>query len=656
VSSGIIQSVSGSVSVEITVKVAGGKSGRFPPGTVARAVLGALDGACDGRVVAAEVNGKVIDLAHPLDQDCEIRAISVDSPEGLDVLRHSTAHLMAQAVKRLFPAAQITIGPTIESGFYYDIKYDRPFTPEDLERIEVVMREIVAADFEVRRREMSREDAAAFFRTLGEDYKVEIIEGLPDQRVSLYEQGEFVDLCRGPHVPSTGRIGAFKLTGIAGAYWRGDARNEMLQRIYGTAFPTEQALAEHLARLEEAKRRDHRRLGKDLDLYSTTEHVGPGLVLWHPKGARVRHLIESYWRERHYAGGYELVYSPHIGRATLWETSGHLDFYRDGMFPAVEVEGQPYYVKPMNCPFHIEIYRSRLRSYRDLPLRFAELGTVYRYERSGVLHGLMRVRGFTQDDAHIFCRADQVDEEISRALKFSLGMLRAFGFDDVAVYLSTRPKEKYVGALEQWALAETALRRALEASGRPFRVDEGGGAFYGPKIDVAIRDAFGREWQCGTIQFDFNMPERFALAYRGDDGAEHRPYMVHRALLGAIERFVGVLLEHYGGAFPLWLAPVQARVIPVGERFAAYGDSVCAAIVRAGFRAERDPSNEKLGHKIRLAQLEKIPYMLVVGEREEHEQTVAVRERSGQSLPAMTIESFIARLAEEARPGEGGGE
>jgi threonyl-tRNA synthetase len=642
--------------VNIAVSIAPGKSVRLPAGTPVRDALAALDGDVPGDIVAAEVDGKLVDLGRALDRDCEVRPVSVHSERGLDVVRHSTAHLMAQAVKRLFPAAQITIGPTIESGFYYDIKYDRPFTPEDLERIEAEMRTIVAADLDVRRRELPRSEAAALFRAAGEHYKVEIIEGLPDDRVSLYEQGEFIDLCRGPHVPSTGRIPAFKLTSVAGAYWRGDARNEMLQRIYGTAFASEAALAEHLTRLEEAKRRDHRRLGKELDLFSSTESVGPGLVLWHPKGARVRHVIESYWRERHYAGGYELVYSPHVGRATLWETSGHLGFYRDSMFPAVEVEGQPYYLKPMNCPFHIEIYRSQLRSYRDLPLRFAELGTVYRYERSGVLHGLMRVRGFTQDDAHIFCRTDQVEEEILRALRFSLDMLRAFGFEDVAVYLSTRPAEKYVGALAQWELAEGALRRALDASGCAFRVDEGAGAFYGPKFDVGIRDAFGREWQCGTIQFDFNMPERFGLSYRGDDGREHQPYMVHRALLGAIERFVGVLLEHYGGAFPLWLAPVQVRVIPVGERFGGYADEVCGTIVRAGFRAERDPSNEKLGHKIRLAQLDKIPYMLIVGEREQQERTVAVRERSGKSIPSTTVADFVARLADEAQPGAGGGE
>jgi threonyl-tRNA synthetase len=561
---------------------------------------------------------------------------------------------MAQAVKRLYPSAQVTIGPTVEGGFYYDIKHERPFGPEDLEKIEGVMRELVSAGLEIQRREMPRAEAVDLFRGLDEHYKVRIIEDLPDEHVSLYEQGEFVDLCRGPHVPSTARISAFKLTGVAGAYWRGDARNEMLQRIYGTAFPTEDELAKHLAMLEEAKRRDHRRLGRELDLFSTTESVGPGLVLWHPKGARVRNLIETYWRARHYEEGYELVYSPHVGRANLWETSGHLDFYRDDMFPALEVEGQPYYVKPMNCPFHIEIYRSRLRSYRDLPLRFAELGTVYRYEQSGVLHGLMRVRGFTQDDAHIFCRTDQVEEEIRRAVEFSLGIVRAFGFEEVAIYLSTRPKEKSVGDPEQWELAEGALRNALGASGLSFDVDEGGGAFYGPKIDLLIRDALGREWQCGTIQFDFNMPARFKLTYRGDDGGEHQPYMVHRALLGAIERFVGVLLEHYGGALPVWLAPVQARVIPVGERFAAYADEVCAALVAAGFRAERDPSNEKLGYKIRVAQLEKIPYMLVVGEREQQDARVTVRERTGKSLAPMTVGEFIARLEAEARPGGGG--
>jgi len=639
---------------EITVTFADSAVRRLPRGISAGEALALANGARDDDAIAATVDGRLVDLSWPLTADCHLRSVSISSPEGLDVLRHSAAHLMAQAVKRLFPSAQVTIGPTIEGGFYYDIKYERPFSPGDLERIEAVMREIAAAELEVRRREMSREDAMALFRQLDEEYKVKIIEELPDARVSLYEQGEFIDLCRGPHVSSTGRISAFKLTGVAGAYWRGDARNEMLQRIYGTAFSTQIELQEHLAMIEEAKRRDHRRLGREMDLYSTTESVGPGLVLWHPKGARVRHVIETYWRSRHYAEGYELVCSPHIGRAILWETSGHLDFYQENMYPAVEVEGQPYYVKPMNCPFHIEIYRSRLRSYRELPLRFAELGTVYRYERSGVLHGLMRVRGFTQDDAHIFCRADQVEEEIRRALEFSLDMLRAFGFERVAVYLSTRPKEKSVGDPAQWQLAEAALRQALGKCGLAFEVDEGGGAFYGPKIDLLIRDALRREWQCGTIQFDFNMPARFKLVYRGDDGGEHQPYMVHRALLGAIERFLGVLLEHYGGALPVWLAPVQVRVIPVSERFSAYAQEVATALVGAGFRAERDPSNEKLGHKIRVAQLEKIPYMLVVGEREERDRHVTVRERSGSSLAPMTVGDFIARLGAEAQPGGGG--
>jgi threonyl-tRNA synthetase len=634
----------------------GGKAAvrEMPAGISAGEALERANGHLGTDTIAAAVDGQVVDLSRPLTRDCELRPVSTSSAEGLDVLRHSTAHLMAQAVKRLFPTAQITIGPTIENGFYYDIKFERTFTPEDVERIEGAMRAIVEEKLDVHRREMPREEAVALFRGMGEDYKVEIIDGLPDERVSLYEQGDFIDLCRGPHVPSTARLPVFKLTSVAGAYWRGDARNEMLQRIYGTAFATEAELDEHLAMLEEAKRRDHRRLGRDLDLYSTAEGVGPGLILWHPKGARVRHVIETYWREQHYAGGYELVYSPHIGRSTLWETSGHLDFFQENMYPAVEVEGQPYYVKPMNCPFHIEIYRSRLRSYRELPLRFAELGTVYRYERSGVLHGLTRVRGFTQDDAHIFCRTEQVEEEIQRALQFSVDMLRAFGFEQMAVYLSTRPRQKAVGELAQWELAEGALRRALEACGLAYEVDEGAGAFYGPKIDLAVRDALRHEWQCGTIQFDFNMPSRFGLTYRGDDGAEHQPYMVHRALLGSIERFVGVLLEHHAGAFPVWLAPVQVRLLPVGERFIGYADEVVTRLAAAGFRAERDPSNEKLGHKIRLAQLEKIPYMVVVGEREQRDRTVAVRERSGTSLPPMTVDDLIERLRTDSKPGGGG--
>ena len=500
-------------------------------------------------------------------------------------MRHSAAHVMADAVLKLFPEAKMGIGPPTQDGFYYDFDVSRPFTPEDLERIEGLMREAMSGGFPFECEELSRQQAQDLFAD--QPYKLELIEGLDDSAViSIYRHNGFVDLCQGPHVGNTAEIPAMKLLSVAGAYWRGDEKRPMLQRIYGTAFESEDELAGHLARLEEAERRDHRALGRQLGLYTIHDEIGPGLVVWHPKGGRVRSLIEDYWKDIHYRRGYDVVYSPHIGRSTLWQTSGHLDFYREGMFSAVEVDEQEYYLKPMNCPFHITIYRSALRSYRELPLRFAELGTVYRYERSGVLHGLMRVRGFTQDDAHIFCRPEQVEDEVGGVLELTFELMEAFGFSDYSIALSTRP-EKYVGDLEMWEHATNSLQGALEARGLPFTVDEGGGAFYGPKIDINITDALGRAWQCTTVQFDFNLPERFDLTYQDDQGGRSRPYMVHRAILGSMERFLGVLIEHYGGAFPVWLAPVQAVVIPIADRHADYAQSVLSVPVRPQASAPR---------------------------------------------------------------------
>lgn len=577
-------------------------------------------------------------------------ALSSEREQGLYRLRHSTAHVLAQAVLELFPGAKLAIGPPIEDGFYYDFDLPRPLTPDDLAVIEVRMRRIIAENHPFRYCEVTAAEAREMFA--GQPYKLELLEGLAETAddapavISTYRQDTFEDLCRGPHLQRTGEIppDGFTLSHISGAYWRGDERRPMLQRIYGTAWSSRAELEAHLQRLEEAKRRDHRRLGRELDLFSVSDDVGPGLILWHPKGAMVRVLAEDFSRQAHLQNGYDWVFSPHIGRATLWETSGHLDFYREDMYSPMDIDGEEYFAKPMNCPFHIAIYRSRPRSYRDLPLRFAEYGTVYRYERSGSLHGLTRVRGFTQDDAHIFCRPDQAPEEISRALQFSLYVLRTFGLADFKAYLSTRP-EKFVGEPREWEAATAALRQAIEEEGIVYEIDDGGGAFYGPKIDLKARDALGREWQLSTIQFDFNLPERFGLEFTGEDGRPHRPIMVHRALFGSTERFLGVLIEHFAGAFPVWLAPVQATVIPVSvERHANYAASVTTRLKAAGIRAEFDAGHERMAAKIREAQLQKVPYMLVVGDREQANDTVAVRIRTGEDLGALPIDAFIERI------------
>ncbi len=562
-------------------------------------------------------------------------------------MRHSAAHLMAGAVVDLIPEAKLGIGPAIEDGFYYDFELPNPLSQEDLDRIAERMGEVRATHAEYKYEAISREQALEMFKD--QPYKLELIRDLPeDVQPSVYRHDGFVDLCRGPHVANTEEIGPFKLLSVAGAYWRGSEKNPMLQRIYGTAWRSQDELDAYQHRVEEAERRDHRRVGKELDLFSMHEDAGPGLIYWHPKGALMRVLIENVWREEHLKHGYDIVFTPHIGKSWLWETSGHLDFYRDNMYDAMDVDGQEYFLKPMNCPFHILMYQTKRRSYRELPLRWAELGTVYRFERSGVLHGLLRVRGFTQDDAHIFCRPDQIEGEIERVLDFTLHILGIMGFHEFEVYLSTRP-DKSVGDIADWERAEEALQQALEAKNLPYKVDQGGGAFYGPKIDLKIKDSLGRAWQCTTVQFDFNMPERFDMIYIGEDGQEHRPYMVHRALLGSMERFFGVLIEHYGGAFPLWLSPVQAVIIPISDvKHMDYARDVVARLREAGIRAEVDDRRDRMGAKIRDAQLQKIPYMLIIGDKEKEAGAVAVRLRSGEDLGAVPLDELKARMVEEA--------
>jgi threonyl-tRNA synthetase len=564
--------------------------------------------------------------------------------DRLHRMRHSAAHIMAEAVLEIFPGAKFAIGPPIDTGFYYDFELPRPLTEEDLPVIDQRMRRSIAANHEFVRDEIGKAEARSLFAE--QPFKLELIDGIEDERLSLYKHGPFTDLCEGPHVERTGQVGAFKLTSIAGAYWRGDEHRPMLQRIYGALFETQQELDDHLARVEEMQKRDHRRVGRELDLFSFHEEFGPGLVYWHPKGGRLRTVIEDFWRQEHFRAGYEVVYTPHIGKSTLWSTSGHLDFYAENMYSPMDIDGQDYYVKPMNCPFHIQIFRSQTRSYRDLPIRMAELGTVYRYERSGVLHGLLRVRGFTQDDAHIFCTPEQVGEEIGRALDFMMFFLKAFGFEDYHVYLATRP-EHYIGSREDWDMAEQLLKDQVEQHGLPYEIDEGGAVFYGAKIDVKMVDLLGREWQCTTVQFDFNLPERFDVSYIGEDGREHRPFMVHRALLGSMERFVGVLIEHYGGAFPLWLAPVQALVIPIADRHIEYAHQVVNDMRAEGLRVELDARGERMQSKIRDAQLQKIPYMLIVGDREKEAGAVAVRHRDGSDLGALPLFQVIDRLKDE---------
>ncbi len=597
--------------------------------------------------VCVRWNGELRDLRETVPGDGTFSVIGPGEPEALDTLRHTASHVMAQAIKRLFPDARLGIGPAIAEGFYYDLDLPTPFAEGDLEKIALGMREIIAADLPIVRREMRKDDARALFERRGETYKLELIDDIEGDTFSVFEQGEFADLCRGPHLRSTGalRADALKLLSIAGAYWRGDEKRPMLQRVYGTAWEKAKDLEQYLWRLEEAAKRDHRKLGKELDLFSIHDEGGAGLICWHPKGARLRRTIEEFWYAEHDRHGYDIVTTPHIGKAELWTISGHLGFYRENMYSPMDIDGADYFIKPMNCPYQILIYKTRTHSYRELPMRMAELGTVYRYERSGVLHGLLRVRGFTIDDGHIYCRADQVDAEIRGVYDFAVNMLTAFGFRDFDIYLATRPHAgKAVGEPERWEQATDALRAALDARGLPYKVDDGGGAFYGPKIDIKVKDMLGRAWQCSTIQFDFNLPERFDMTYIGEDGAEHRPYMVHRALLGSLERFIGCLIEQYGGAFPTWLAPVQVVVIPIADRHNAYAAAVAERLSQAGLRAHVDAATERMNAKIRTAQLNKVPYMLVVGDREAEADSASVRLRTGDDKGTMKVDAFLATV------------
>ncbi len=633
---------------DITVSSINGEEKQLAQGcTIGEALAELVSNKVRKQTIAVRIDDSLVDLSSPLAEynnkknRLVLEPITVGSPEGQDILRHSCAHVMAQAVKDQFGKdIKVAIGPSIEQGFYYDFDRPQPFSPDDFAAIEKRMQEIVDAALPFVKSTMTVDDAVKFFQDRGETYKVELLDEMETDSVTLYQLGDFVDLCRGPHRPHAGWLKAFKLIKVAGAYWRGDERNQMLQRIYGTAFGDKKQLKKYLNNLEEAKKRDHRKLGRDLELFTIQDQVGPGLILWQPKGAMLRKLLEDYWKEEHYRNDYQLLYTPHIARLDLWKTSGHLDFYSENMYSSMDIDEVQYQLKPMNCPFHIGIYKSSKRSYRELPIRWCELGTVYRYERTGVLHGLLRVRGFTQDDAHIFCRPDQLEDEIFNILDLNLHVLQTFGFTEYDIYLSTRP-DKYVGSDEHWQRSTAALTQALEKKELDYQIDPGEGVFYGPKIDIKIKDVLGRSWQCSTIQVDFNLPERFDISYTGEDGKEHQPIMIHRALMGSLERFIGVLIEHYGGAFPLWLAPVQARVLNITDSQADFAAEVHAKLLQAGVRVEKDLRNEKLNYKIREAQLAKIPYMLVIGDREVESQTVAVRLRSGKNLPPMGIDEFV---------------
>lgn len=633
----------GQVVNKVTVRLPDGTVREYPRGTTVREVAQDLGGRIAQEALVARVNGRLVDLFFRLEEDAEIELLTPETEAGLEVLRHSTAHVMAQAVKRLFPEARLAIGPPIENGFYYDFDLPRPLTPEDLEKIAAEMRRIINEDYAFSRQEMDREEAVRFFRDRGETYKVEILEELDDPRPSLYRQGEFIDLCRGPHIPSTGRIKAFALRSVAGAYWRGDSKRPMLQRIYGTAFPTQEELDRYLEMLAEAERRDHRRLGRELDLFSFREEA-PGFVFWHPKGYQLYRTLVDFSRELQEPRGYLEVSTPWIYRTTLWETSGHWQHYKDNMF-LIDAGGERMGVKPMNCPGHCLLYSQKVHSYRDLPVKFAEYGPLARFEASGTLHGALRVRGMHQDDAHIFLREDQIEEQIREVLELVDAVYSAFGMK-YTIKLSTRPDE-YMGSLETWEKAEAALVRALEAAGREYTVNPKDGAFYGPKLDFDVTDALGRKWQCATVQLDFQFPERFDLYYVDRDGSHKRPVMIHRAIMGTLERFIGILVEHFAGAFPVWLAPVQVRVLPIGSDHVAYAAKVREELVKAGIRAELDDRNEKIGYKIRDAQVQKVPYMLVVGSKEVEAGTVAVRHRRAGDQGSMPLAAFIERIRHE---------
>ncbi|WP_142811347.1 threonine--tRNA ligase [Tepidiphilus olei] len=630
----------------IRIALPDGSVKEFPSPVTVREVAESIGPGLAKAALAGKVDGRLVDLSHRIERDARVEIITDRSPEGLEILRHSTAHLLAHAVKELFPEAQVTIGPVIENGFYYDFAYDRPFTPEDLQRIEARMRELAAQAIPVVREEWSRDEAIEFFKSLGEHYKAEIIASIPaGETISLYRQGDFIDLCRGPHVPSTDKLRAFKLTKVAGAYWRGDARNEQLQRIYGTAWPDEKSLQAYLTMLEEAEKRDHRRLGQQLDLFHF-EEAAPGAVFWHPKGWRIFQTLIQYMRARQEAAGYVEVNTPDVMDRSLWELSGHWQNYRDHMFTTQTEDGRVFALKPMNCPGAVTMFKHGLHSYRDLPLRMAEFGKVHRYEPSGALHGLLRVRHFTQDDAHIFCTPEQMEEECRTVVRLIMDIYKDFGFEQVRVKLSTRPEHR-IGSDEIWDRLEGALAQALESMGMSYELFPGEGAFYGPKLEFVLRDAIGRDWQCGTLQVDMNLPERFDLSYVAEDNTRKRPVMLHRALFGSLERFTGILIEHYAGALPAWLAPVQAVVLSIAERHADYARQVAEALRRQGFRVETDLRNEKINYKIREHSVHKIPYLLVVGDQERESGGVAVRARGGINLGAMPLDDFVARLREE---------
>ncbi len=611
-----------------------------------------MDSLLGERTLAGKASGVPVDLSHPIKEDISLSVITENTEEGLEILRHSAAHIMAQAVSRLFPGVKLGIGPTIENGFYYDFGLQHSLSEEDLKKIEEEMARIINEDIAFERTELPRDIAMKKMESLCQPFKVELIKDIEDDKVSFYNQGEFVDLCRGPHIQRTSKIKAFKLLSVAGAYWRGKETNPMLQRIYGTAFFTQTELDKYLKFLEEAEKRDHRKIGKNLDLFSFHEEGGSGLTFWHPKGARMRNIIENFWREEHFKRGYEILYSPHIAKINLWKTSGHWNFYRESMYSPIEVDGHEYILRPMNCPFAVLIYKTKLHSYRDLPLRWGELGTVYRYERSGVLHGLLRVRGFTQDDAHIFCTPDQLESEILGVIELGQFMLSSFGFNEYEIELSVRgkgEKEKYIGKDDVWEHAESALKIALDKKGLKYTRMEGEAKFYGPAIDIKVKDAIGRGWQGPTIQVDFNLPERFDVNYVGPDGFHHRVVMVHRTVLGAMERFVGCLIEHYAGDFPLWIAPIQMRILPITDAHIDYAKKIQAQLLSKNFRVECDMNNAKINYKIREGVLEKIPYLLIVGDKEIGSNTVSVRSRKKGNEGALPVEDFITNVETEIR-------
>ena len=634
----------------IKVTLPDGKGQEYAKGTTPLEVARSLGPRLAAAALVAQVNGNLVELKRPLEQDTQLRILTEKDQEALEVYRHSSSHLLAAAVLELFPETKLGIGPPTDTGFFYDFQRAERFTEQDLERIEKKMQELVEKDLPYDRLLFPKEEGLKRFAEMGEQMKCELIRDKAEEVFSCYTLGpNFIDFCRGPHIPSTGKIKAFKLLSIAGAYWKGDEHNPQMQRIYGTSFYTRKELEQHLARLEEARRRDHRKLGRELDLFSVQEAAGPGLIFWHPKGSLVRKIMEDWMRDEYLKRGYDLVYTPHVARLDLWKRSGHTNFYTQNMFVPMELEDAEYQLRPMNCPFHILIYQDRLRSYRELPVRYGELGTVYRYERSGVMHGLLRVRGFTQDDAHIFCTPEQIKDEVVGCLDFALHVLDTFGFERYQVELSTwddGASGKYDGSPEQWRLAETALRQALEERSIPVQIMHDEAAFYGPKIDLKLLDALGRPWQLSTVQFDFTLPRRFGLEYIAEDGKPHQPLMVHRALYGAVERFFGVLLEHYAGAFPMWLAPVQVVVLPISDRHHDYGRRVVARLKEAGLRVHSDERNEKVSFKIREAQLQKLPYMLVVGDREAREGTVSVRNRRRGDLGSRSLEQFITEAKE----------